>query len=91
VGEWRIKSRGDEERRARNVDAKRNVKRTTRVRDCLGGCYMRIVRANVEASWDVIDAILALRRAVVTIAHSKLKQSHLGIIETCAAVPLPRK
>jgi hypothetical protein len=26
---------------------------------------MRIVRANVEASWDVIDAILALRRAVV--------------------------
>ena len=52
---------------------------------------MRIVRANVEASWDVIDAILALRRAVVTIAHSKLKQSHLGIIGTCAAVPQPRK
>jgi hypothetical protein len=65
VGKWRIKSREDGERGAWSVDAKCNVKRTTRVRDCSGGCYMRIVRANVEASWDVIDAILALRRAVV--------------------------
>jgi hypothetical protein len=77
VGKWRIKSREDGERGAWSVDAKCNVKMTKRVRDCSG--YMRIIRANVEASGDVIDGILALRRAVVTIAHSKLKQNHLGL------------